>query len=41
MNGGFYYPVGVEKTDILDDTAKNEKLAQELWDWTEGVLSKF
>jgi NAD(P)-dependent dehydrogenase (short-subunit alcohol dehydrogenase family) len=41
VNGKFYYPVGVEKFDMLDKTAKSEKLGKELWDWTEGVLAKF
>jgi NAD(P)-dependent dehydrogenase (short-subunit alcohol dehydrogenase family) len=41
VNGSFYYPVGVEKPDFLDKSAKSEKLAKELWDWTEGVLAKF
>ena len=41
VNGHFYYPVGAEKTDMLNKEAKSEKLAKELWDWTEGVLAKF
>jgi NAD(P)-dependent dehydrogenase (short-subunit alcohol dehydrogenase family) len=41
VNGSFYYPVGVEKRDLLDKTAMNQTLAKELYDWTEGVLAKF
>jgi hypothetical protein len=26
---------------VLDRTAKDEKLAAQLWDWTEQVLLKF
>lgn len=40
-NGKFYTPVGVESWNALDKTARSEKLAKELWDWTEGVLLKF
>ena len=41
VNGGFYYPVGAEQTHKLDKSAKSEKLAKDLWEWTEGVLAKF
>jgi NAD(P)-dependent dehydrogenase (short-subunit alcohol dehydrogenase family) len=41
-NGGFYLPVGSESYDtVLDRTAKDGKLAAQLWDWTEQVLLKF
>jgi NAD(P)-dependent dehydrogenase (short-subunit alcohol dehydrogenase family) len=41
-NGGFYIPVGSESFDsVLDQTAKDEKLATQLWDWTEQVLLRF
>lgn len=41
INGGFYMPVGRLSDDRLDKVAKSEKLAGELWDWTEDVLAKF
>lgn len=41
VNGGYYYPVGVEKFGELDGTARDEKLAARLYEWTEGVLAKF
>jgi NAD(P)-dependent dehydrogenase (short-subunit alcohol dehydrogenase family) len=37
--GGYYEPVGVLSTSSLDDTAKDDKLARQLWDWTELELS--
>ncbi|KAF1960886.1 NAD(P)-binding protein [Byssothecium circinans] len=40
-NGGFYYPVGADITDTLTKVAKDEKLAAQLWEWTQGVLAKF
>ncbi|KAH6675811.1 putative short-chain dehydrogenase [Halenospora varia] len=40
-NGGFYMPVGRLSNDRLDATAKSEGLGEELWEFTEGVLSKF
>jgi NAD(P)-dependent dehydrogenase (short-subunit alcohol dehydrogenase family) len=41
-NGGFYTPIGVEGSEsVLDKTAKDEKLAAKLYEWTEGVLAKF
>lgn len=39
VNGGFYMPVGVLSNSKLDKTAKSEKLAAELWDWTEKALN--
>jgi NAD(P)-dependent dehydrogenase (short-subunit alcohol dehydrogenase family) len=41
QNGKFYLPVGAERTDTLNSLGKDEKLAKELWDWTEKVLAKF
>ena len=41
-NGGFYVPVGSDGFDsVLDQAAKDEKLAAQLWDWTEQVLQRF
>ncbi|KAK6604043.1 short-chain dehydrogenase reductase family [Botrytis cinerea] len=37
-NGAFYMPVGVESNSTLDTTAKDLKLAKELWEWTEKAL---
>ncbi|KAH0432704.1 short-chain dehydrogenase/reductase family Oxidoreductase [Colletotrichum camelliae] len=41
VNGGFYMPVGHLSNDKLDSSATNEKLAGELWRWTEDVLAGF
>ncbi|KAJ0275480.1 hypothetical protein CBS470a_011262 [Colletotrichum nupharicola] len=41
VNGGFYMPVGHLANDKLDSCATNEKLAVELWRWTEDVLAGF
>ena len=41
VNGAFYLPVGELAQCRLDDVAKSEKFAEELWDWTEGVLREF
>jgi NAD(P)-dependent dehydrogenase (short-subunit alcohol dehydrogenase family) len=41
-NGGFYMPVGIDGWNtVLDKTAKDEKIAAKLWEWTEGVLEKY
>lgn len=41
-NGGFYIPVGIDGWDtVLDKTAKDQKIAAKLWEWTEGVLEKY
>jgi NAD(P)-dependent dehydrogenase (short-subunit alcohol dehydrogenase family) len=40
VNGGFYMPVGVLSNSKLDKAAKSEKLATELWDWTETALNR-
>ena len=40
VNGAFYVPVGIMCNDKLDKTARDEKLAKELWTWTEKVLSQ-
>ena len=41
-NGGFYIPVGEERTKDLekDKVANSKELAGKLWNWTEGVLGK-
>jgi len=41
-NGGFYIPVGEERTKDLekDKMASSKELAGNLWNWTEGVLGK-
>jgi hypothetical protein len=39
-NGGFYMPVGRLSNDRLDKTAKNPKLAKELWSYTQEALNK-
>ena len=41
VNGSFYMPVGVESSSMLDKTAKDEKLAKKLWEWTDEVLAKY
>lgn len=41
LNGGFYLPVGVLANDKLDKVAKSEKLATDLWEWTEKTLKGF
>ena len=41
VTGGYYMPVGRLSNDRLDKTAKSEKLAAELWDYTQDVLAKF
>ncbi|KAI1637239.1 putative short-chain dehydrogenase [Biscogniauxia mediterranea] len=41
VNGGFYMPIGVLSNDKLDCTAKSEKLAGEIWKWTDEVLASF
>lgn len=40
VNGAFYLPVGIMATDKLDKAARDEKLAKELWTWTEKVLAQ-
>lgn len=40
-NGGFYRPVGVDCWEKLTKEGKDEVLAKQLWEWTEGVLEKF
>lgn len=41
VNGGFYMPVGVLSNSKLDKVAKSEKLASDLWEWTEKALDGF
>lgn len=31
-------PVGIQSNSKLDTTAKDQKLATELWEWTEKAL---
>lgn len=38
VNGAFYMPVGTLADDLLDGCARDDKLAAELWRWTEEVL---
>ncbi|OQE42248.1 hypothetical protein PENCOP_c004G05531 [Penicillium coprophilum] len=40
-NGGYYEPVGKLEDGKLDETAKDEALAERLWDWTEKALQGF
>ncbi|KAI1780901.1 oxidoreductase [Hypoxylon cercidicola] len=40
VNGAYYMPVGVMSNKQLDKSAKSEKLASELWSYTEDVLAK-
>ena len=41
-NGAFYEPVGLDCTEKrLDKAAKDEGLARELWEWTEGELRDY
>lgn len=40
-NGGYYEPVGKLKDGKLDATARDEGLAERLWDWTEEALKGF
>jgi hypothetical protein len=37
-NGGYYHPVGSKNAGSA--LARNEKLAQDLWTWTEGEIKK-
>ncbi|KAF9880420.1 short-chain dehydrogenase/reductase family Oxidoreductase [Colletotrichum karsti] len=41
VNGAFYMPVGHLADHELDSCATDEKLAGELWAWTEKVLDEF
>jgi hypothetical protein len=41
VNGGYYMPIGRLSNNSLDKTAKSMKLAEELWTYTQDVLSKF
>lgn len=40
VSGAFYEPVGLLSTK-LDATSRSEKLAAELWDWTEQALKDY
>ncbi|XDG03501.1 hypothetical protein ABKA04_003116 [Annulohypoxylon sp. FPYF3050] len=40
VNGAYYMPVGVLSNDKLDKFAMSEKLARELWSYTESALSE-
>ena len=39
--GSYYMPVGVVGDDKLDKTAKDTKLAEELYTWTDSVLAEY
>jgi hypothetical protein len=39
-NGAYYTPVGVDSTERLTAEARNQALAEKLWEWTESVLLK-
>ncbi|ORY59761.1 short-chain dehydrogenase/ reductase-like protein [Pseudomassariella vexata] len=41
VNGAFYLPIGILANDKLNDTAMSEKLAMDLWDFTEKALDQF
>lgn len=41
VNGAYYMPIGVMANGKLDDTAKSDKLAGELWDWTNKTLADY
>ena len=40
VNGGFYMPIGKLSNDRLDNTAKSQQLAEDLWTYTQDVLAK-
>lgn len=40
-NGMYYEPVGISSYSTLDKTAKDDKLAERLWEWTEEALEHF
>ncbi|KAI1210801.1 oxidoreductase [Annulohypoxylon truncatum] len=40
VSGAYYTPVGILSNDKLDNFAKSEELAHELWLYTENALSK-
>ena len=40
-NGGYYEPVGKLEDKKLDETARDDTLAERLWDWTEEALKDF
>ncbi|KAJ5604829.1 hypothetical protein N7510_009983 [Penicillium lagena] len=41
VNGEYYLPVGKNAQKRLGGKARDEKLAERLWDWTEEVLKAF
>ena len=41
VNGAFYMPTGVLSNSRLNKVAKSEKLATELWEWTEKALDGY
>jgi NAD(P)-dependent dehydrogenase (short-subunit alcohol dehydrogenase family) len=41
VNGAFYMPVGIVAQDKLDKTATSQKLAADLWEWTEQALGEY
>ena len=40
VNVGLYSPIGYLRYHELDEAAKSETLARELWEWTEDVFAK-
>ncbi|KXG54054.1 Short-chain dehydrogenase/reductase SDR [Penicillium griseofulvum] len=40
-NGGYYEPVGKLENGKLNETARDDNLAERLWDWTEEELKGF
>lgn len=41
VNGAFYMPIGALSSSRLDKVAKSEKLAKELWEWTEKAMEGY
>ncbi|KAK3378091.1 oxidoreductase [Podospora didyma] len=41
QSGSYYMPVGVVGDDKLDKTARDAKLAEELYSWTDKVLAEY
>ena len=40
-NGMYYEPVGIPSYSALDRTAKDDRLAERLWEWTEEAIENF
>lgn len=41
VQGGYYEPVGKLENKSLDSTAKNEKVGERLWEWTQAALEEY